>query len=139
VCYLPNNKFGRRRNSFDGSYFFYKHELILGEQAFIAFVRRSQGLFWVYRSGKLTTLIGKKIADGRALGLIQQMLTASGQKFPTPGAIPQRGIISHLLSNIPLSRKTSNKWSWDRANFVPPARALRYWMSTPTVARFAGD
>jgi RNA-directed DNA polymerase len=56
---------------------------------------------------KLTTLIGKQIADGRVLGLIQQILTAGydekGQKFPTPRGTPQGGVISPLLSNILLT------------------------------------
>jgi hypothetical protein len=82
---------------------------------------------------KLTTLIGKQIADGRVLGLIQQMLTAGygekGQKFP-------------ILSNIPRSRKTSNGWSYqppDHSNFAALTRALRCRMSIPIVARFARE
>ena len=82
---------------------------------------------------KLTTLIGKQIANGRVLDLIQQMLTAGydekGQKFP-------------ILSNILLSRKTNNGWSYqapDHTNFAAPARALRCRMSIPIVERFARD
>ena len=56
---------------------------------------------------KLITLVGKQIADGRVLGLIQQILTAGydekGQKFPTPRGTPQGGVISPLLSNILLT------------------------------------
>lgn len=57
--------------------------------------------------GKLITLVGKQIADGRVLGLIQQILTAGynvkGEKFPTPRGTPQGGVISPLLSNILLT------------------------------------
>lgn len=56
---------------------------------------------------KLITLVGKQIADGRVLGLIQHILTAGydekGQKFPTPRGTPQGGVISPLLSNILLT------------------------------------
>jgi RNA-directed DNA polymerase len=56
---------------------------------------------------KLMTLVGKQIADGRVLDLIQQMLTAGyeekGQKFATPRGTPQGGVISPLLSNILLT------------------------------------
>jgi RNA-directed DNA polymerase len=56
---------------------------------------------------KLLTLVGRQIADGRVLGLIQQILTAGydekGQKFPTPRGTPQGGVISPLLSNILLT------------------------------------
>jgi RNA-directed DNA polymerase len=56
---------------------------------------------------KLLTLVGKQIADGRVLNLIQQILTAGydekGQKFPTPRGTPQGGVISPLLSNILLT------------------------------------
>lgn len=71
------------------------------------YVRRSQGLFWIYRSGKLTTLIEKQIANGRELGLIQQMLTAGGQKFSTPGAIPQGGY--HLAFTEQYPAESQNK------------------------------
>jgi len=56
---------------------------------------------------KLMTLVGKQIADGRVLDLIQHILTAGyeekGQKFPTPRGTPQGGVISPLLSNILLT------------------------------------
>jgi len=56
---------------------------------------------------KLLALIGKQIADGRVLKLIQQMLTAGyeekGQRFETPQGTPQGGVISPLLSNILLT------------------------------------
>jgi len=56
---------------------------------------------------KLLTLIGKQIADGRVLKLIQQMLEAGyeerGQKFATPRGTPQGGVVSPLLSNILLT------------------------------------
>jgi RNA-directed DNA polymerase len=56
---------------------------------------------------KLMTLVGKQIADGRVLDLIQQMLAAGyeekGQKFATPRGTPQGGVISPLLSNILLT------------------------------------
>jgi hypothetical protein len=65
-----------------------------------------------------------------------------GQKFPTRGEARKGGVISRFLSNILLSRKTSNKWSYqapDHANFAAPARALRCRMSIPIVERFARD
>jgi group II intron reverse transcriptase/maturase len=56
---------------------------------------------------KLMTLVGKQIADGRVLKLIQQMLKAGyeekGQRFETPRGTPQGGVISPLLSNILLT------------------------------------
>jgi RNA-directed DNA polymerase len=56
---------------------------------------------------KLLTLVGKPIADGRVLKLIQQMLEAGyeerGQKFATPRGTPQGGVVSPLLSNILLT------------------------------------
>jgi len=56
---------------------------------------------------KLLTLIGKQIADGRVLKLIQQMLKAGyeerGQKFATPSGTPQGSVASPLLSNILLT------------------------------------
>jgi RNA-directed DNA polymerase len=52
-------------------------------------------------------LVGKQIADGRVLNLIQQMLKAGyedkGQRFETPRGTPQGGVISPLLSNILLT------------------------------------
>ena len=56
---------------------------------------------------KLMILVGKQIADGRVLELIQQMLKAGyedkGQRFETPRGTPQGGVISPLLSNILLT------------------------------------
>ncbi|WP_196799578.1 reverse transcriptase domain-containing protein [Verrucomicrobium sp. 3C] len=56
---------------------------------------------------KLMILVGKQIADGRVLGVIQQMLKAGyedkGQCFATPRGTPQGGVISPLLSNILLT------------------------------------
>ena len=56
---------------------------------------------------KLMTLVGKQVADGRVLDLIQQMLKAGyeekGQKFATPRGTPQGGVVSPLLSNILLT------------------------------------
>jgi RNA-directed DNA polymerase len=56
---------------------------------------------------KLLTLIGKQIADGRVLKLIQQMLKAGyeerGQTFATPSGTPQGSVASPLLSNILLT------------------------------------
>jgi len=47
---------------------------------------------------KLLTLVGKQIADGRVLKLIQQMLEAGyeerGQKFATPRGTPQGGVVA---------------------------------------------
>jgi group II intron reverse transcriptase/maturase len=56
---------------------------------------------------KLLTLVGKRIADGRVLKLIRQMLEAGyeeeGQKHATPRGTPQGGVVSPLLSNILLT------------------------------------
>jgi RNA-directed DNA polymerase len=56
---------------------------------------------------KLMTLIGKQIADGRVLILIQQMLKAGyedkGRLYETPRGTPQGGVVSPLLSNILLT------------------------------------
>jgi len=56
---------------------------------------------------KLMTLVGKRIADGRVLRLIQQMLKAGyeekGKRYETPSGTPQGGIVSPLLSNILLT------------------------------------
>src|ERR1019366_8568077 len=56
---------------------------------------------------KLMALIGKQIADGRVLKLIQQTLTAGyqqeGRQYATPRGTPQGGVISPLLSNILLT------------------------------------
>ena len=56
---------------------------------------------------KLIALIGKQVADGRVLKLIQQTLTAGyqeeGRRFATPRGTPQGGVISPLLSNILLT------------------------------------
>jgi RNA-directed DNA polymerase len=56
---------------------------------------------------KLMTLVGKQVADGRVLKLIQQMLKAGyeekGQRYETPRGTPQGGVVSPLLSNILLT------------------------------------
>jgi RNA-directed DNA polymerase len=56
---------------------------------------------------KLVTLVAQRVADGRVLTLIEQMLTAGymekGRKFPTPHGTPQGGVVSPLLSNILLT------------------------------------
>jgi RNA-directed DNA polymerase len=56
---------------------------------------------------KLMDLVGKQIADGRVLKLIQQTLTAGyeakGLQYATPRGTPQGGVISPLLSNILLT------------------------------------
>jgi RNA-directed DNA polymerase len=56
---------------------------------------------------KLLALVGIKIADGRVLTLIQQLLKAGyedkGRSFETPRGTPQGGVISPLLSNILLT------------------------------------
>lgn len=57
--------------------------------------------------GKLMTLVAQRVADGRVLTLIEQMLTAGyieqGRLFPTPQGTPQGGVVSPLLSNILLT------------------------------------
>ena len=57
--------------------------------------------------GKLMTLVAQRVADGRVLTLIEQMLTAGGMEngrwFPTPQGTPQGGVVSPLLSNILLT------------------------------------
>jgi RNA-directed DNA polymerase len=56
---------------------------------------------------KLITLVGKQVADGRVLKLIQQMLKAGceekGQRYETPRGTPQGGVVSPLLSSILLT------------------------------------
>jgi RNA-directed DNA polymerase len=56
---------------------------------------------------KLMTLVAQRVADGRVLMLIEQMLTAGyqeqGRLFPTPQGTPQGGVVSPLLSNILLT------------------------------------
>lgn len=56
---------------------------------------------------KLLTLVNQRVADGRVLGLIEQMLkagcVANGQRFPTEEGTPQGGVVSPLLSNILLT------------------------------------
>jgi RNA-directed DNA polymerase len=56
---------------------------------------------------KLLVLVGKQIADGRVLTVIQQMLAAGyeekGRRFATPRGTPQGGVVSPLLSNILLT------------------------------------
>jgi len=56
---------------------------------------------------KLMTLVAQRVADGRVLTLIEQMLTAGymeqGRLFPTPQGTPQGGVVSPMLSNILLT------------------------------------
>ena len=56
---------------------------------------------------KLLKLLGRRIADGRVLRLIEAMLKAGsygkGRLFPTERGTPQGGVISPLLSNILLT------------------------------------
>ncbi len=56
---------------------------------------------------KLMTLVARRVADGRVLTLIEQMLQAGyidqGRLFPTPQGTPQGGVVSPLLSNILLT------------------------------------
>jgi len=56
---------------------------------------------------KLLALVGKQIADGRVLKLIQQTLKAGyedkGRWFETPLGTPQGGVVSPMLSNILLT------------------------------------
>jgi group II intron reverse transcriptase/maturase len=57
--------------------------------------------------GKLLTLLGRRIADGRVLRLIEAMLKAGsygkGRLLPTKRGTPQGGVVSPLLSNILLT------------------------------------
>src|SRR5215469_8899747 len=56
---------------------------------------------------KLLTLVAQRVSDGRALRLIEAMLTADsygeGHLFPTERGTPQGGVASRLLSNILLT------------------------------------
>ena len=56
---------------------------------------------------KLLTLVAQRVSDGRALRLIEAMLTADsygeGHLFPTERGTPQGGVASPLLSNILLT------------------------------------
>lgn len=56
---------------------------------------------------KLLTLVNRRVADGRVLRLIRDMLKAgcmaAGQRLPTEQGTPQGGVISPLLSNILLT------------------------------------
>ena len=56
---------------------------------------------------KLMTLVARRVADGRVLTLIEQMLQAGyidqGRLFPTSQGPPQGGVVSPLLSNILLT------------------------------------
>ena len=56
---------------------------------------------------KLISLLQQKIADGRVLTLIENILKAgyfeAGKKYPTEQGVPQGGVISPLLSNILLT------------------------------------
>jgi len=57
--------------------------------------------------GKLLLLLGRRIADGRVVRLVEAMLKAGsygkGRLFPTERGTPQGGVISPLLSNILLT------------------------------------
>lgn len=56
---------------------------------------------------KLLMLVNRRIADGRVLGLIRQMLAAGyqeqGQWYPTDHGTPQGSVVSPLLSNLLLT------------------------------------
>lgn len=56
---------------------------------------------------KLLTLVNQRVADGRVLGLINQILkagcVAEGQRLATEDGVPQGGVISPLMSNILLT------------------------------------
>ena len=56
---------------------------------------------------KLLILVGKRVADGRVLKLVAQMLKAGyedkGRRVATPQGTPQGGVVSPLLSNILLT------------------------------------
>ena len=56
---------------------------------------------------KLMTLVAQQIADGRVLGMIEGMLKAGcqekGKLRPTEQGTPQGGVISPILSNVPLT------------------------------------
>jgi len=56
---------------------------------------------------KLLTLVNQRVADGRVLGLVKQILeagcVAAGKRLATAEGVPQGGVISPLLSNILLT------------------------------------
>src|SRR3954465_11492088 len=56
---------------------------------------------------KLITLVAQRVSDGRVLRLVEAMLKAGthdgGRLFPTDRGTPQGGVISPLLSNLPLA------------------------------------
>ncbi len=56
---------------------------------------------------KLMTLVNRKVSDGRVLRLIESILKAGcfaeGRLFPTRRGTPQGGVVSPLLSNVPLT------------------------------------
>ncbi len=56
---------------------------------------------------KLLTLVNRRVADGRVLGLIKQILeagcVANGARRATEEGVPQGGVISPLMSNILLT------------------------------------
>jgi len=56
---------------------------------------------------KLITLLNQRVADGRVLGLLEQILNAGcvagGAKLPTERGVPQGGVISPLMSNVLLT------------------------------------
>jgi len=56
---------------------------------------------------KLLSLVSRRVADGRVLGLLRDFLKAGsfgeGRLFPTEGGVPQGGVVSPLLSNLLLT------------------------------------
>lgn len=56
---------------------------------------------------KLLTLVNQRVADGRVLSLIREILkagcVAEGRRLPTETGTPQGGVVSPLLSNILLT------------------------------------
>jgi hypothetical protein len=66
-----------------------------------------KGYFGSVDHEKLMTLVAQRVADGRVLTLIEQMLAAGyqeqGRLFPTPQGTPQGGVVSPMLSNILLT------------------------------------
>jgi group II intron reverse transcriptase/maturase len=81
---------------------------------------------------KLMTLVAQRVADGRVLKLIEQMLTAGyqeqGRLLPTPQGTPQGGVVSPLLSNILLTpfdremRRRGYQLTWYADDCAPRRR-----------------